>query len=81
MDEVKDFLGTPIREGDRAIRVDVVGHFKRFVKVTVAEIDTNREYYGEKVKDCVAVITDGNTRVGWTYPERLITQESLKIKI
>jgi len=81
MDEVKDYLGTPIHVGDRAIRVDVVGHFKRFVKVTIVEVDPNKEYYGEKVKDCVAVITDGNTKTGWTYPERLIVQDSLKIKI
>jgi hypothetical protein len=41
--------------------------------VIIAKIDTTREY-----KDCVGVITDGNEKIGWTYPERLIVETAFK---
>jgi hypothetical protein len=81
MKEIKDFLGTPIHVGDRGVRVDAVGHFKRFVKVTIKEVNPLREQYGQKLEDCVGVVTDGNTKIGWTYPERIIVQDSFKVKI
>ena len=79
MEEIKDFLGTPIHVGDRGVRVDTIGHFKHFVKVTIKEVHPLREQYVKN--DCVGVVTDGNTKIGWTYPERIIVQDSFRIKI
>ena len=76
MKEVTDFLGIPIHIGDRGIRVHSYSHLKEFKKITVKEIDLTKKY-----NDCVGVITNGNTKIGWTYPSRIIVQGSLKIKI
>jgi len=76
MNELTDFLGTPIKIGDRGLRVHSYGHWKEFQKITVKEIDDKR---GDKCY--IGVISDGNTRIGWTYPERIIVQESFNIKI
>lgn len=76
MEEVKDFLGVPLKVGDRIIRTAGGGHLKWFERGTIEKIDTSRGF-----KDCVGIISDGNTRIGWTYPERLISEKSFKIKI
>lgn len=73
MKELRDYLGYPIQVGQRAIRVHSFSHLKEFKKVIIAKIDTTREY-----KDCVGVITDGNEKIGWTYPERLIVETAFK---
>lgn len=72
LEDIKDYLGNQIQIGDRAIRVHSYDHYKQFKKVTIEKIDIHRKY------DPVGVITDGNTKIGWTYPERVITQESFK---
>jgi len=74
--EVNDFLGTPITVGSRGVRVHSYGHSKDFKKVTIEQIDTTRKY-----NDSVGIITDGNQKIGWTYPDRIIVQDSFKIKI
>jgi hypothetical protein len=73
---MKDFLGTEIKIGDRGIRVHSYDHSKEFKKVTVKDIDESRKY-----GDCIGVITDGNSKIGWTYPKRIIVQDSLKVQI
>jgi len=75
LEKIKDFFGTTIEVGERAIRVHSFGHWKEFKKVTIEKIDLSRD------KDIIGVITDGNTKIGWTYPGRIIVQNSLKIKI
>jgi hypothetical protein len=75
MEEYKDFLGATINVGDRAIRVHSSGHWKEFKKVTVVKID------GTRKPDSIGIITDGNEKIGWTYPERIIVQKSFKVKI
>lgn len=71
----KDYLGTPIKIGDRGIRVHSYGHSKEFKRVTIKEIDASRDY------NCIGIIGDGNQRIGWTYPSRIIVQDSLKVSI
>jgi len=73
---MKDFLGTTIKVGDRAVRVHESGHLKEFKKVIIAKIDPKHAY-----GTTIGVIGDENTRIGWTYPERLIVQDSFKVKI
>ena len=73
---MKDFLGTEIKVGDRGVRVHSYGHSKDFKKITVISIDENRDY-----NDCVEILTDGNSKSGWTYPARIIVQDSFKIDI
>ena len=70
---MKDFLGNDIEVGMRGVRVHSTGHYKDFKKVTIAKIDPERRY-----RDTVGVITDGNTKIGWTYPERVIIETSFK---
>lgn len=72
---VKDYLGTPIQVGDRCIRTRSVGYSNVFVKARVEKIDEGRG------ADCVGVITGNNTRVGWTYQDRIIVQKSLTVKL
>jgi len=74
--DVKDFLGTTIIVGERGVRVHSYGHSKDFKKVTIMEIDTTRKH-----NDCVGIISDGNEKIGWTYPDRIIVQDSFKIKL
>ena len=68
----KDFLGNEIKVGMRAVRVHSSGHWKEFQKCTVTKIDSVKKY------DPIGIISDGNTRIGWTYPERLIVETSFK---
>lgn len=71
-----DFLGTEIKVGDRGIRVHSYSHSKEFKKVTVVKIDNDRRY-----EDTVGIITDGNSKIGYTYPKRIIVQGSLIVKL
>ena len=76
MEKQLDFLGTEIKEGDRGVRVHSYSHSKNFKKVTIAKIDKGRKY-----GDTIGIVTDGNTRIGWTYPIRVMVQGSIKIKL
>lgn len=71
-----DFLGSPINIGDRGVRVHSYSNSKDFRKVTVKNIDLTRKY-----GDSIGIITDGNMKIGYTYPSRVIVQESLSIEI
>lgn len=73
---MKDYLGSEINVGDRGVRVHSYSHTKEFKKITVEKIDTSREF-----GDTIGVITDGNSKIGWTYPSRIIVQSSLSVII
>lgn len=73
MNQLQDFLGSPINIGLKGIRVNTIGHYKEFKKVIIKDIDTTREN-----RDFVGVLTEGNTKIGWTYPERIIIETSIK---
>ena len=73
---LKDFLGNSIHVGDRGLRVHSYSNWKEFMKITVEKIDIFRSD-----KCYIGVITDGNTKVGWTYPDRILVQDSLTVKI
>jgi len=70
-DAVLDFFGNYIEIGSRAIRVHSYDHYKSFKRITIKQIDLTRKH------DPVGFITDGNTRMGWTFPSRIIVQDSL----
>lgn len=72
---MKDFLGNKIEVGIRAIRVHSQGHYKYFKRGTIVEIKDRR--YG----DNIAFLTDGNSKPGWTYPERVITETAFNQEI
>lgn len=76
MSKIVDFLGSEIKEGVRGVRVHSTRNTKDFKKVTVVKLDISRQY-----GDSVGIITDGNSKVGWTYPDRIIVQESIKVKL
>lgn len=71
-----DFLGTEIVKGSRGVRVHSYGNSKDFKKVTIMEIDSSRRY-----GDSVGIITDGNSKIGWTYPNRIIVEESFSVDL
>jgi hypothetical protein len=73
---IADYLGNEISIGERGIRVHSYGHSKDFKKITVKEIDESRRY-----GDSIGIITDGNSKIGWTYPKRIIVQKSFKTNI
>jgi len=74
-EDLKDFLGNPIKVGDRAVRVHSYSNSKDFKKVTIKKINLFNRWTP------IGFITDGNEKIGWTYPERLITQEAFKIDL
>jgi hypothetical protein len=76
MKTFQDYLGSDISVGDRGVRVGAYGHNKFFNKITVKEIDETRKY-----GDVIGILSDGNTKIGWTYPSRIITQKSFNITI
>ena len=67
---VKDNLGSEIKVGEKALRVDN----KWLDTVTIMAID-------EKKQTSVCVLSDGGTRTAWTYPYRLIVQDSLTVNL
>jgi len=69
---VKDFLGTPINVGDRALRIHATRYSKKFKFITIIKVDDD---------DQVHFITDGNKKSACTYPERILVQKSLSIEI
>lgn len=71
-EDIVDYLGNQIKEGERCIRVHSYAHDKQFKKCIVAKIDLARKY------DPIGIITDGNEKIGWTYPKRLIMQSAFK---
>lgn len=72
----KDFLGSNISIGDFGLRVHASGHTKNFVKIQVQSIDKTRKY-----GDTIGIISDGGSKIGWTYPSRILVQPSLNIEI
>jgi len=74
--KVFDFLGNPIKEGMRGVRVHSYSNSKEFKKITVKCVDLGRKH-----KDVVGIVTDGNGKIGWTYPERVIIETSITVKI
>ena len=64
-----DFLGQELKIGQRVIRATVYDRSPELVKAVILEINN------EKGK--VGVLTDGNKRIGWTYPDRIISEESI----
>ena len=76
MKTYQDFLGSDISLGDRGVRVGAYGHNKFFQKITVQHIDETRKY-----GDVIGIISDGNSKIGWTYPHRIITQKSFNKEI
>jgi len=76
MNTFQDFLGSDISIGDRGVRVGAYGHNKFFQKITVKEIDETRRY-----GDTIGIISDGNSKIGWTYPKRIIVQKSFSKEI
>lgn len=75
----KDFLGYPIEEGMRAVRVHSYSNWKEFQKCVVKKIDGSRSNGYDKTP--IGIISDGNDRIGWTFPERIITEQAFKEKI
>ncbi len=73
--EAIDYLGNPIKLGQRRLRVHVFSHNKQFKRITVKRIDFTRN------GDIIGIITDGNSKVGWTYPRRLLIETSITVKI
>lgn len=67
---VTDYLNNPINIGDRAIRVHSYGHYKEFVRGEIVKI---KHFNG--FNQCIGFLTDGNTKMGWTYPHRIITEK------
>jgi len=76
----KDFLGYPIEEEMRAVRVDEYDHYKKFQKCTVKKIDPGHKS-GAYAKTPIGIVSDGNERIGWTFPERIITEQAFKEKL
>tara|TARA_R110000796_G_scaffold47000_1_gene113328 strand:+ start:200 stop:427 length:228 start_codon:yes stop_codon:yes gene_type:complete len=74
--EEKDFLGTVILKGSRGVRVYSCGNIKNFKKVTIIAVDSSRGY-----GDSIGIITDGNSKIGWTYPSRIIVQNSFSVNL
>ena len=66
---IRDFLGTEIRVGERAIRV--VSE-KKFKKVTIIEIDLFRVD-----GDVILALMDGKEFPSWTTSKRIIVQQNL----
>lgn len=81
--EPLDFLGTPIKIGDRAIRAHVQGHFQQFKKVEITGIEeiTNGRNPNVFQPFKIKIMTDGNIRESWTYPDRLIVHRNFKTPI
>lgn len=75
MEEFKDFLGNPIKKEMRCVRSHGYGHHHSLKKSTVVEIDPSKKYTP------IGILTDGNMRIGWTYPDRIIVETSFKDKI
>jgi hypothetical protein len=73
---MRDFLGAKIEVGMRGIRVYSYSHNKEFKKITVEKIDESKKY-----GDCIGIVTDGDTKIGWTYPERIIVETNFKEKL
>jgi len=71
-DEILDFLGTPIKIGDRGIRAHGSSYSSggEFVKITITKIRPNE-------KQCIGFISDGNDKTAYTYPRRIIIQNSI----
>jgi len=73
---MEDFLGNKIETGCRAIRCYNYYRRTEFKKCLITDIDTDREY-GDSIK----ILTDGNSKEGWTYPHRLIVESGFNSKI
>lgn len=71
---MKDVLGSEIKEGSRAIRVDLYGQFHN---ITILKVNPDES----KRRGPICFITDGKSKQAYTHAERIIVQDSLKVKI
>ena len=73
---MNDFLGNEIQIGMRALRATPNTNWKIFQFCTVQMFGVDS--YG---KPTVEILTDGNTKTGFTYPDRLIVETAFKQSI
>ncbi len=73
---IKCYLGFKLKRGQRVIRVYNYSNNPQFLKATIINIDLTRKY-----GDCIQILTDGNSKGGWTYPRRLISELAFKQEI
>jgi hypothetical protein len=73
MEEIKCWKGYPLDIGDKVVRVHNYGNYATLVNATVVKLDPARKY-----GDTVGIISEGNQKIGWTYPERLINYKAFK---
>ncbi len=65
---VKDFLGKELKVGDEVVRAGKSG---KSPWLNIGTVEDFRIHTTNKNQE-VAVLTEGNSKVGWTFPERLI---------
>jgi hypothetical protein len=68
---IEDYLGSEIKVGQRGVRVGYK-HFSEFVVKKIHDSEKGA---------CVGILSDGNTKLGWTYPNRIIVETSFKTGI
>lgn len=69
-----DFLGNEIKIGQRAIRCGKsYDNDCSFYKVTITDIEETGKAW-KRIK--IGFITDGKTKKAWTWPSRIIVEDS-----
>lgn len=59
---VTDFLGEPLKIGDKAVRAGKLGKSPQFYLCEIKEFKDGM----------VGILTEGRSKLGFTYPDRLI---------
>ena len=73
---ILDYLGNEIDIGMRALRATPNTNWRIFQFCTVKMFGTDK--YG---RPTIEILTDGNEKTGFTYPDRLIMETAFKQKI
>lgn len=76
MEKIKCYLGAELKKDQRVVRVYNFSNNPQFLKATIIEIDQSRKH-----GDFIKILTDGNSKGGWTYPRRVISEDAFLIKI
>ena len=71
--KIECWAGYSLNEGDKVVRIHKSGHITSFKFATVVNINPDRKY-----GDSVGILTEGRSKVGWTYPSRVINCKAFK---
>lgn len=76
---MKDYFENPLEIGDEILYIGVYNHSPNFREGKITKIEEKHDVGYHNYESMLEVLGNGNTRKGWTYPNRVINKKYVLI--